>query len=451
MSDGFDQNNKAIGLYRHPNNLDSPDGSLMAADECAITRENQIDRRKGYSLCNTGLPAATPQQMFVGDNTLFTHIDNSIYYEDPGTCNFTKIPSGGVGNIIYPRSLELSGTIMYLLERVISTDTYNVRAINLINNYVYTIKAGLNIPFMKSFSIDGNFMYYCKFDYLASPNTVTLRKINLTTAVDTFIAGGNIGHANGIGAAAQFNDISGITFDANNIYTMSETAVRKIDKATSNVITPLGSGVPGFTDGVGAAAQLICYGLSATYNTSTGAFVAFRTIQRTTMGPTSRLHVRTIDPLTWTITTNDITKYFTVIVNGAINSDLAHDDVTLRAYSVMPTVYSVVGWGDELFGDAEVVVLAGPNANFSGYVDAVGADARFDFDGLETTETDLIYQGQSSRPVSYGGFLYVPDYNNQVIRKIDCQTGSVVTYLGNNQSPSSTDGVFGVSSIMGPE
>src|SRR4051812_17595474 len=112
MSDGFDQNNKAIGLYRHPNNLNSPDGALLAADECVITRENQIDRRKGYSLCNTGLPAYVPKQMFVGDNTLFVHINNDIYYEDPGTCNFQRV-NGSVGDVIGPRTLQLNGNNMY--------------------------------------------------------------------------------------------------------------------------------------------------------------------------------------------------------------------------------------------------------------------------------------------------------------------------------------------------
>jgi len=426
---------KALGLYGNINELESPDGALSVADNVLITKDDVIESRPAFEACQNGLPAAKPLQMFTGKGLLFTHIDNRIFYKDASSCSYTAL-SSGVGDIIYPRSIQVDGNNLYILENVFPGDTYNLRAANILSEYVYTIRAGMNIPNMRCFTVDGTLMYYCKYvPANPLPTTVELRKIDLSTGTDTLIAGSSYGHVDNTGALAKFYDISGIIFDSTDIYTMSSSAVRKIVKATGVVTTPLGSNTGGFTDGIGAAAALGCLGLASD---GTSWF--------TTQSFSNQVYMRKINPATWAMTTPGGGS--TIAYDNTTPSNVAVDS-TYMYFMTATSGFRVLRF-NKTTGAATVLAGAPSNPGSAGYVDGNDVDARFNFDNKTCSDKDFTVAGFCSAPACWGGFTFIPDFNNQVIRRFNPGPNQVITYLGNAMSPASTDGSYSQTSIMGP-
>ena len=89
-----------------------------------------------------------------------------------------------------------------------------------------------------------------------------LRKINLTTALVTTVAGtvGLPGTADGVGTAAGFNTPSGVTMNAAGTLALvadwQNSAVRRVNLTTGAVTTLAGkAGNVGTADGVGSSAR----------------------------------------------------------------------------------------------------------------------------------------------------------------------------------------------------
>jgi hypothetical protein len=105
--------------------------------------------------------------------------------------------------------------------------------------------------------------------FVADTGNYTVRKLVISTGGVTTIAGtagvsGIVetvavsGSADGTGAAATFNGLAGVTTDGANLYVAerSNFTIRKIVISTGVVTTIAGmAGVPGSTDGTGAAAS----------------------------------------------------------------------------------------------------------------------------------------------------------------------------------------------------
>ena len=96
--------------------------------------------------------------------------------------------------------------------------------------------------------------------YIADRTFFRVTKFNPITGVQSTLAGAftiTPGFVDGTGAAAKFSALGGITTDGTNLYVadIGNHSIRKIVIATGVVTTLAGSGVAGFADGTGTAAQ----------------------------------------------------------------------------------------------------------------------------------------------------------------------------------------------------
>lgn len=92
--------------------------------------------------------------------------------------------------------------------------------------------------------------------FVADAGNHAIRKISGDGMVSTLAGNGHAGFADGSGLAARFNDVSGVAVDgAGNVYAgdTGNSAIRKI--SSTGMVTTLAGGSLGFADGVGAAAS----------------------------------------------------------------------------------------------------------------------------------------------------------------------------------------------------
>ncbi|MES2536346.1 MAG: NHL repeat-containing protein [Pseudomonadota bacterium] len=242
--------------------------------------------------------------------------------------------------------------------------------------------------------------------YITDTDNHTIRQIVPATAVVTTFAGAieSAGSADGIGAAARFEEPTGITTDASgNMYVAdgSNHTIRKI--TPDGIVTTLAgtAGSNGNADGVGAAAQFYNpFGI--TIDASGNLYI----------GDADNHLIRQVTPAgVVTTVASGFTFPFGVAVDGAGNLYVADN-----GNSVIRKVVIATG----------VVTTFAGTVGVTGSTDGTGAAARFEFP-VGITADGL-------------GNLYVTDTNNHTIRKIVIATGEVTTLAGTPGSRGSVDG-----------
>jgi mucin-19 len=276
--------------------------------------------------------------------------------------------------------------------------------------------ASFNQPFGVAADTKGNI-------YVVDHLNNLIRKITPAGVVTTLAGSGTIGSANGIGAAASFNNPTGIAVDvAGNIYVadVSNNLIRKITPA--GVVTTLaGSGALGSTDGPGA---------SATFSNPSG--VAVDGAGNVYVADLSNNLIRKITPGGVVSTLAGSGLSGSADGTGAAAT---FDQPYGIAVDAQGNVY-VADWGNNLIRKITpagvVTTIAGTGK--PGAADGMGINASFNKPfGLA---------------IDQNGYLYVVDTGNEELREIS--PAGLVTTVAGNGTRGATNGAGNQTSFYQP-
>ena len=253
------------------------------------------------------------------------------------------------------------------------------------------------------------------FALVADYSNNRVRRILIATGAVTTLAGSGLASfADGIGAMAAFNQLTGITISPDGVFSLVADTynhrVRRIVIATGAVTTLAGSGTPTFADGAGAQASFqyptgVCISPNGTL-----AFVADQSNQRV-----RRIAIATgmVSTLAGSSTAGS--------ANGA-GAQASFNQPIDVAISPDSAFLLVADWKNHrvrriLIGTGEVTTLAGLGS--ASFADGTGAQASFN-------------QPRGIAISPDGSFALLADEKNQRVRRITIATGAVTTLAGSS-------------------
>lgn len=224
----------------------------------------------------------------------------------------------------------------------------------------------------------------------------------MAPAETSSLAGSEKGYGNGTGSQALFVEIFGIITDAQGNVYVSESATHRIRKITPDgeVSTFAGSGVMGHADATGEAA-LFSKPTGLAMDGAGNLYVADYGSHR----------IRKITP----------EAVVTTVAGTGVSGGT--DGSASVAQFANPRCVAVDAQGNVYVGETYRIRKITPGGSVStlaggsqGYADGTGTAAKFD------SVADLTLDNQ--------GFLYVADYYNNMIRKVNVSSGEVTTVAG---------------------
>ena len=264
----------------------------------------------------------------------------------------------------------------------------------------------------KSITTDGTNLY------VADANNHKIRKIVISSKVVTTLAGGSSGYDDGIGTDARFNNPSGITTDGTNLYVAESGThqIRKIVIDNGSVTKLAGYRNSGDTDDTGQ---------DASFNTP---------VDLTTDGTNIYVTDNKNHSIRKVVIDNGTVTTFAGTSGSFGSTDGTGADARFKnptGITTDGTNLYVVDQGNLtirkiVISSGVVTTLAGTaGGNNYAVIDDTGPDAAFNTPNRITTD---------------GTNLYVTEYNKALIRKIVISSGVVTTVAGTNNSAGSTDG-----------
>jgi sugar lactone lactonase YvrE len=287
--------------------------------------------------------------------------------------------------------------------------------------------------------------------YVSDVNNCTIRKVDLATHAVTTVAGaaGSPGFTNAVGTAAQFAGPMGLAFDSANdklyISDANNAAIRSFDPATGQVTTLLstdvqrpdglaydGNGTLYVADangyqilGFDLASQAVTRlaGAARGYCDGIGAYAHFDNpgqlaLEGGALYVADTLAIRQVDLTSHQVTSLPVRGGQARFLSGVLG------DGQGRIYVADQTNFAL---SRLTLATGATSVVAGPDGDGYGNVDAVGAAARFSDPG------SLVYDPS--------GVLYVSDVTNSELRQVDLASAAVSTVVGSAWKRVVADGV----------
>jgi hypothetical protein len=389
---------------------------------------------------------------------------------------------GAAAQLGAPSGLAINGNTLYLTD----ADYCTVHTIDLTTKQVTRI-AGSGLiggadnanGLFATFKQPAAIVYFASNPslYVADSGNHKIRQVSTAVGneVITFAGNGTAGWAdNGTGISAEFNTPTGLAIRASTMYVADKGnhVIRAISLSTSGVTTQAGvAGQAGLTDGFGAANMrfntpyMLCVATSGSpyaMYVSEAVNLTVRTVMLPTnfsstfaggppagsadgVGAAARFNVPRMlstngsvlwigDYLNQTVRGMDLATAAVSTIAGQVGAPGTSDGIGTAAQFNNP--YGMTSDGKSLFicdtygmtirrmdlATGNVTTFAG---SASGYADGIGAAARFNRPTGITTD---------------GTYLYVTDYLNHAIRRIEIATATVLTIAG---SPPSLGAVLG--------
>ena len=281
----------------------------------------------------------------------------------------------------------------------------------IFNNDTHIDGVGSNVGFHRPAAITcdtvGNFYVaelddvYSSIRKLTAPPTFSYETTYKNVQVTTFAGSGTAGYADGQGTAASFSNVRGLAFNSAGDMYVADYCNNRIRKITGGLVSTFaGSGTEGYAGGQGTVATFA--------NPSGVACDSAGNVYVTDMGTN---YLRKITP--------------SGLVSTLIVGIYYAQDITCEPTS--QTIY-IAGYTGHLVArlitnNTAIQIIAG--SGVSGYSNAQGTDARFNHPWSVVADS---FQN-----------LYVSDYGNHCIRKID-RDSNVTLLAGTPQVSGFADG-----------
>jgi len=282
------------------------------------------------------------------------------------------------------------------------------------------ISAQLNAP--RSIALDGSGNLY-----IADYSNQVIREVNSGTGVITTYAGNHSAGYSGDGSAAtsaKLNSPTGVAVDgAGNVYIADSlnNVIRKVDGVTGNISTWAGTGSQGYTGDNGAAT-------SATMNSPQA--IAFDAGGDAYVSDANNNVIRKVSAATGMIST----------IAGTGTSGFSGDSgAAISAQLSLPQGLALDSSGNLYIADNQNQRIRKVNAS-TGIITTLAGNSSASYTGDGGPAASASLSSPEDVELDPGGNLYIADAQNNVIRKISAQTGTISTAFGTGTAGFSGDG-----------
>ncbi|MFB3850990.1 MAG: fibronectin type III domain-containing protein [Acidobacteriota bacterium] len=405
--------------------ISSPDGDLGRLTKLNYPGGIAYDPSGNLYICDKGNNVIRMVDAVSGVSTIIAGTGDGGYNGDniPATSALLSYPYGVAVDNSY---------------NVYIADTYNGRirkidsSTGLISTVAGTGNWGYNGDNIPATSADLSYPIDVAVDsngniFIADYNNQRIRKVDASTGLITTIAGTGNGGYNGdniLATSAYLNYPYGVSIDSDGNVFIADTdnsRIRKVDN--SGIITTIaGLGGCGWgEDNIPAVNSYLCYPMDVIVDSSNNIYIAEWGYRR----------ARRIDGGTGIITTVAGNGWYRYSGEGYPPTSASFEGVASLA--INPS-------GQLAISDSEngrVRIVVPPQSIFTRA--GVGYAGSNVFEGVYATESEFLFNYGADASEDIHGNIYVADFGNNRIRKID-PDGKVWTFAGNGNSSESGDG-----------